>query len=107
MSDRIGIGMIGYKFMGKAHTNAYRQVGPFFDPPVKPRLKVICGREQEKVDKMASRWGWETAVTDWRRVIDDPEVKIEDICSPTTRTTILHAPHFTRPKSSRAKSRSP
>jgi len=82
MSDRIGIGMIGYKFMGKAHTNAYRQVGPFFDPPVKPRLKVICGREQEKVDKMASRWGWETAVTDWRRVIDDPEVKIVDICSP-------------------------
>lgn len=82
MSEQIGVGMIGYKFMGKAHTNAYRQVGPFFDQRLKPRLKVICGREQAKVDKMAARWGWESAVTDWRRVIDDPEVKIVDICSP-------------------------
>jgi predicted dehydrogenase len=82
MSEQIGIGMIGYKFMGKAHTNAYRQVGPFFDQPVKPRLKAICGREQAKVEKMAERWGWEKAVTDWRRVIDDPDVKIVDICSP-------------------------
>lgn len=82
MSESIGIGMIGYKFMGKAHSNAYRQVPQFFDIPLKPRLKVICGREQAKVERMAQRWGWEAAVTDWRRVIDDPEVKIVDICSP-------------------------
>jgi predicted dehydrogenase len=82
MSDSIGIGMIGYKFMGKAHSNAYRQVPQFFDQPVKPRLKVICGRDQAKVERMAQRWGWETAVADWRRVIDDPDVKIVDICSP-------------------------
>lgn len=82
MNETIGIGMIGYKFMGKAHSNAYRQVPQFFDPPLKPRLKVICGREQPKVEKMAQRWGWETAVTDWRQVIDDPDVKIVDICSP-------------------------
>jgi predicted dehydrogenase len=82
MSESIGIGMIGYKFMGKAHSNAYRQVPQFFDTAVKPRLKVICGRDQAKVERMAQRWGWEIAVTDWRRVIDDPDVKIVDICSP-------------------------
>ena len=82
MSESIGIGMIGYKFMGKAHSNAYRQVNQFFDLPVRPRLKTICGRDKPKVDKMAQRWGWENAVDDWRRIIDDPEIRIVDICSP-------------------------
>jgi len=82
MSEAIGIGMIGYKFMGKAHTNAFRQVGYFFDPPLKPRLRTVCGRDRAKVERFAQRWGWEKAVTDWRQVIDDPEVKIVDICSP-------------------------
>src|SRR6266404_2691408 len=84
MSDKgtIGVGMIGYKFMGKAHSNAWRQVTPFFEPPLKPRLRVVCGRERDKVERMAQRWGWERAVTDWRAVVDDPEVDIVDICSP-------------------------
>jgi predicted dehydrogenase len=82
MPTSIGIGIIGYKFMGKAHSNAYRQISQFFDLPLKPRLKAICGRDQAKVEKMAERWGWEEAVTDWRRIIDDPEIQIVDICSP-------------------------
>lgn len=82
MSDTIGIGVIGYKFMGKAHSNAYRQISQFFDLPAQPRLKMICGREQAKVQKMADRWGWEEATTDWRRIVDDPEIRIVDICSP-------------------------
>lgn len=82
MSQTVGIGMIGYKFMGKAHTNAWRQASYFFDPALKPRLKTVCGRDAAKVERFAERWGWETAVTDWRSVIDDPEVKIVDICSP-------------------------
>jgi len=82
MSENIAIGMVGYKFMGKAHSNAYRQINQFFDLPVRPRLKTICGREKPKVEKMAQRWGWETAVDNWRRIIDDPEIKIVDICSP-------------------------
>jgi len=82
MPQTIGIGMIGYKFMGKAHSNAYRQVPQFFDTPLKPKLSVICGREQGTVERMAERWGWQRAVTDWRAVIDDPEVEIVDICSP-------------------------
>ena len=66
MNPSIAIGMIGYKFMGKAHSNAYRQISQFFDLPLKPRLKTICGREKPKVETMAQRWGWENAVDDWR-----------------------------------------
>ena len=47
-----------------------------------PRLKTICGRDKPKVAKMAERWGWENAVDDWRRIVDDPEIRIVDICSP-------------------------
>jgi len=81
MKDTIAIGMIGAKFMGKAHTNAYRQATYFFDPPVKPRLKVVCALEPT-IDKFAKRWGWEQATADWRQVIEDPEVDLVEICSP-------------------------
>lgn len=78
----IAIGMIGYKFMGKAHSNAYRQINQFFDLPLRTRLKTIVGRDTAKVAAMAERWGWESSTDDWRRVIDDPEIRIVDICSP-------------------------
>ena len=81
MSETIGIGMIGAKFMGKAHTNAYRQATYFFDPPLKPRLRVVCALEPT-LDKFAQRWGWERATPDWRQVIEDPEVDLVEICSP-------------------------
>lgn len=82
MKPTLGIGMIGYKFMGKAHSNAYRQINQFFDLPYHTRLKTIVGRDAHKVAKMADRWGWEESTTDWRRVVDDPEIRIVDICSP-------------------------
>src|SRR5687768_13149551 len=78
----LNVGMIGYKFMGKAHSNAYRQVSQFFDTGIQPKLKTVCGREAAKVEKMAQRWGWEKSVTDWRRVVDDPSIELVDICSP-------------------------
>ena len=81
MKDTIAIGMIGAKFMGKAHTNAYRQATYFFDPPVKPRLMVVCALEPT-LDKFAKRWGWERTTADWRQVIEDPEVDLVEICSP-------------------------
>ncbi len=81
MSETIGIGMIGAKFMGKAHTNAYRQATYFFDPPLKPRLRVVCALEPT-LDKFAQRWGWERTTPDWRQVIEDPEVDLVEICSP-------------------------
>ncbi len=81
MTGTVGIGMIGAKFMGKAHTNAWRQASIFFDPPLKARLRRVCALEPA-LDRFAQRWGWETYSADWREVIDDPEVQIVDICSP-------------------------
>ena len=82
VAKELNIGLIGCGFMGRAHSNAYRQIGQFFDLPLTPRLKTISGRDKPKVEKMAQRWGWENAVDDWRRMIDDPEIKVVDICSP-------------------------
>jgi len=82
MARTLNVGMIGYKFMGKAHSNAYRQVNQFFDIGIRPQLKIVCGREKTKVEAMAQRWGWEKAVTDWRQVVEDKSIDLVDICSP-------------------------
>src|SRR5439155_27125983 len=77
----LAVSLIGYKFMGKAHSNSWRQAPRFFDLPADVRMKTICGRNQPAVKKAAAQFGWETSVTDWRRVIDDPEIDIVDICT--------------------------
>jgi predicted dehydrogenase len=74
--------MIGYSFMGKAHSNAWRQVGRFFDLPVPVEMKRICGRNTSKVESARSRLGWRQACTDWREIIADPEIDVVDICTP-------------------------
>jgi predicted dehydrogenase len=68
--------------MGRAHSNAWRQVPHFFDLPADLRLKTICGRNRTAVKKAAARLGWENVQTDWRRVIADPKIHIVDICTP-------------------------
>ena len=65
----INVGLIGYGFMGKAHSNAYRQVKAFFGGRVQPRMKVLCGRTAKAVKKAADRYGWEESCTDWRKVV--------------------------------------
>ncbi len=82
MKRTLTIGMIGYNFMGKAHSNAWRQVGRFFDLPVQIRLKTLCGRTAASVEAAREQLGWETAATDWRSVINDPEIDIIDITTP-------------------------
>jgi len=84
MSNRriLAVGLIGYQFMGKAHSNGWRQAAHFFELPVNLRLKTICGRDMAAAKKAAAHFGWEMAVTDWRQVIDDPEIDIIDICTP-------------------------
>ncbi len=77
----VNVGMIGYRFMGKAHSNAWRQVGHFFDLPVDLRLRTVCGRSAE-VEDAAKKLGWERAVKDWREVVEDPEIDVVDICTP-------------------------
>lgn len=75
----IGVGMLGYAFMGKAHSNAYIKMPVFFyPPPAKPRLAVICGRNRRAVEDAAKRYGYSRAVTDWHEVVKDPEVELVD-----------------------------
>jgi predicted dehydrogenase len=78
----LAVGLIGYNFMGKAHSNAWRQAPRFFNLPANVRLKTICGRNRAAVKKAAAKLGWENAQTDWRRVIDDSEIDVVDICTP-------------------------
>ena len=79
------VGMIGYSFMGKAHSNAWRQAPRFFDLPADVRLHTICGRSADAVEKARAQLGWEKASTDWRAVVSDPEIDIVDICTPNDR----------------------
>ena len=77
------VGMIGYNFMGKAHSNAWRQVNRFFpDLPANVELATICGRNKPAVEKAASVLGWKSVATDWRAVVDDPTIDIIDITTP-------------------------
>ena len=84
----IGVGMLGYAFMGKAHANAYRTL-PYmaWPPPLRPRLVSIAGRDGAAVQEAARRYGFERAVTDWRELVADPEVQLFDNSGPNN----LHA----------------
>src|SRR5678816_4120122 len=78
----VNIALIGYAFMGRAHSNAYRQVTPFFSPSLTPRLKVLCGRSQPNVEAAAKQLGWEEVSTDWEAVVARKDIDIVDIATP-------------------------
>jgi predicted dehydrogenase len=78
----LGIGMAGYAFMGRAHSQAWRTVGNFFDIPMRVDMAAICGRDAEKVAAAASTLGWRTHTTDWRTLIDRDDVQLVDVCTP-------------------------
>jgi predicted dehydrogenase len=80
--QNINVALIGYAFMGKAHSNAWRQVSAFFSPRVQPRMKVICGRTRTAVEDAARRYGWEEAATDWRAVVARDDIDIVDVSTP-------------------------
>lgn len=84
MKEKINVGMVGYKFMGKAHSNAYRQVAVFYDPPRVPVLKALCGRDEEGVKKAAERYGWESFETSWRDLVRRDDIDLIDINSPNS-----------------------
>jgi predicted dehydrogenase len=79
---KLNVAMIGYQFMGRAHSNAWRQVARFFDTPVEPVMKVICGRNAAEVGKAAERLGWQEFATRWEDVIARKDIDIVDICTP-------------------------
>jgi predicted dehydrogenase len=80
--SEVNVALIGYAFMGRAHSNAWRQVSSFFSPKLTPRLKVICGRDRISVRKASRRLGWEEWATDWREVISREDIDIVDVVTP-------------------------
>src|SRR3954469_22002768 len=78
----LNIGLIGYGFMGRAHSNAFRKVSNFFDLEHQPVLKAICGRDTDKVKVFAKRWGYEGWETDWRKLIARDDIDLVDIACP-------------------------
>jgi predicted dehydrogenase len=88
MSDAIGVGMLGYAFMGKAHSNAFRKIAYMtWPPPLVPRLVAIAGRNADAVTEAATRYGYERSTTDWRDLVADPEIGLFDNGGPNS----LHA----------------
>ena len=77
----LGVAMIGYAFMGKAHSNAWRNVSSFFDVPALEQ-KVLVGRNAGEVAAAAARYGWAESATDWRSVLERDDIDIVDICAP-------------------------
>ena len=84
MTKPLRIGMLGCGFMGRTHSNAYAQVGHFFDRELQPVLKACYGREEdrEKLEAFAERWGYESIETDWRKVIERDDIDLVDVCAP-------------------------
>ena len=78
---KVNVALIGAQFMGKAHSNAWRKVGMFFDLPVEPVMKVMCGKFPEELS-VAERWGWQETSLDWEKTINRPDIDIVDVCTP-------------------------
>jgi predicted dehydrogenase len=76
------IGLVGYGFMGRTHSNAYRRVNNFFDLEHTPVLKAVCGRNAENAQAFADQWGYESVETDWRKLVERDDIDAIDICTP-------------------------
>jgi predicted dehydrogenase len=87
MAKNLNIGMVGYGFMGRAHSNAWRRVSNFFDTGYEPVLKAVAARDRAKAEAFASMWGYESVETDWRRLVERKDIDAIDICVPND----LHA----------------
>ncbi len=82
MAKTLNVGLVGYKFMGKAHSNAYMTVGKFFDLPANPVMKVVCGRSAEPLKEFAQQWGWQETETSWEKMVERDDIDLVDIGSP-------------------------
>jgi len=82
MQNRLRVGMIGYRFMGKAHSNAWRQAPHFFPLKADIEMHTICGRDAKAVEEAQKQLGWKNASTDWKQVVNSKEIDIIDINTP-------------------------
>ena len=81
--EELRIGLVGYGFMGRTHSNAYKRVGDFFpELKFKPVLKAVCARNEERVKAFAEQWGYESIETDWRKLVARDDIDAIDICTP-------------------------
>ncbi|MFI5694359.1 Gfo/Idh/MocA family protein [Kribbella sp. NPDC051586] len=78
----LGIGLIGYAFMGAAHSQAWRSAPRFFDLPLDPAMNVLCGRNADAVQAAAAKLGWKETETDWRKLLGRDDVQLVDVCTP-------------------------
>jgi predicted dehydrogenase len=81
-NKKLHIGLVGYGFMGRAHSNAFLQAGRFFDLPFQPVLKAVCARNAERAQSFAANWGYESVETDWRKLVERKDIDLIDIASP-------------------------
>ncbi len=79
---KLNVGMVGYGFMGRTHSNAFLKAGLFFDLPFQPVMKALCARNAERAQAFASNWGYERVETDWRKLVESKDIDLVDIASP-------------------------
>ena len=84
----LNIAMVGSGFIARAHSNAFHQVGHFFDAPFKLKTKIVCALDQERLRNFAGQWEWEETSSAWREIVDRSDIDIVDIAVPNA----LHAP---------------
>jgi len=84
----LNIGLVGYGFMGRTHSNAYKRVNDFFELEYRPVLKAVCGRTEQGAQAFADKWQYESFETDWRKLIERKDIDAIDICTPND----THAP---------------
>ena len=79
---KLNIGLVGYGFMGRTHSNAFRSVNNFFDLAYEPVLKAVCARNHQRAETFASQWGYQSVESDWRALVDRKDIDLIDIASP-------------------------
>ena len=87
-SQQLNVGLIGHAFMGRAHSNAWSQVGKFFDVPLCPVLHTIAGRNEKSLEEFARRWGWANCTTNWKHLCFSGEIDLVDVGTPNN----MHLP---------------
>ncbi|WP_141504438.1 Gfo/Idh/MocA family protein [Paenibacillus luteus] len=81
--EKVRVGMVGYKFMGKAHSNAYRALPMFFPEVIKPEMTAICGRDPEGLEQARAQFGWASSETDWKELVKREDIDLIDINAPS------------------------
>jgi len=83
------VALLGNKFMGRSHSNAWMKVAKFFDVPIEPVMHTVCARNEDEVAAFANRWGWQAHSTNWRRVVAEPDIGLVDVTTPNN----MHPEH--------------